>query len=52
MEGVSLARKPRAVGYKVFGTLLTFDGRNTAELKDRIGKTERAFLGKQVDLHQ
>ena len=42
-RGVPLARKPRAVGYKVLGTLLTFDGRNTAELKDRLGKAERAF---------
>ena len=41
--GVLRARKPRAVGYKVMGTTLSFDGRNTAELKDRLGKTERAF---------
>ena len=49
LEGSVLIRKPRAVGYRVLGTIVSFDGRNTAELKDRMGKAERAFLGKQVN---
>jgi hypothetical protein len=41
--GSRLIRKPRAVGYKVLGTILSFDGRNSAEIKDRMNKAERAF---------
>eukprot|EP00959_Pyramimonas_sp_CCMP1952_P268431 5612381-Pyramimonas_sp.AAC.1 len=43
VDGVSLKRAPRAEGFRVLGTIVTFNNSHEAELDNRISCAWRAF---------
>ena len=43
VRGMELERACREVGFKALGTMVTFEGRNTAEIKSRSSKAWCAF---------
>ena len=43
IDGLEVKRASRDMGIKALGTIITFNGRNDVELKNRITRAERAF---------